>query len=62
MLIFGLAVSISAAKIPSDLARTPEDLLVVPAKIRAMQGNLALSESIAPGVKEIAISANKVIK
>lgn len=45
-----------------DLARTPEDLLVVPAKIRAMQGNLALSESIVQGVKEIAISANKVVK
>jgi hypothetical protein len=45
-----------------DLARTPEDLLVVPARIRAMQGNLALSESIAQGVKEIAASANKVVK
>lgn len=45
-----------------DLARTPEDLLVVPARIRAMQGNLALSESIAQGVKEIATSANKVVK
>ena len=45
-----------------DLARTPEDLLVVPAKIRAQQGNLALSESITQGVKEIATSANKVLK
>ncbi len=45
-----------------DLARTPEDLLFVPAKIRAMQGNLTLSESIAQGVKEIATSANKVVK
>jgi len=45
-----------------DLARTPEDLLFVPAKIRAMQGNPALSESIAQGVKEIATSAIKVVK
>jgi hypothetical protein len=45
-----------------DLARTPEDLLFVPAKIKAMQGNLALSESIAHGVKEIATSAIKVVK
>ncbi len=45
-----------------DLARTPEDLLFVPAKLKAMQGNLALSESIVQGVKEIATSANKVIK
>ena len=45
-----------------DLMRTPEDLLVVPAKIRAMQGNLALSASIAQGVKEIAAAANKVVK
>ncbi len=45
-----------------DLMRTPEDLLVVPAKIRAMQGNFALSESIAQTVKEIAASANKVVK
>ena len=45
-----------------DLARTPEDLLFVPAKIRAMQGNLALSASIAQGVKEIVMSADKVIK
>ncbi len=44
-----------------DLMRTPEDLLVVPAKIRAMPGNLALSESIAQGVKAIAKSANKVV-
>ena len=45
-----------------DLMRTPEDLLVVPAKIRAMQGNLALSESIAQGVKAIVASASKVVK
>jgi hypothetical protein len=45
-----------------DLMRTPEDLLVVPAKIRAMQGNLALSENIAQGVKAIAASASKVVK
>lgn len=45
-----------------DLMRTPEDLLVVPAKVRAMQGNLALSESIAQGVKEIAASASTVVQ
>jgi hypothetical protein len=45
-----------------DLMRTPEDLLVVPAKIRAMQRNLALSASIAQGVKEIAASAGKILK
>ena len=45
-----------------DLARTPEDLLVVPAKIRAMQGNLALSASIAQGVKESVAAANNVVK
>jgi hypothetical protein len=44
-----------------DLARTPEDLLVVPAKIKAMQGNPALSISIAQAVKEIAASANQVV-
>lgn len=45
-----------------DLVRTAEDLLVVPTKIKAMQGNLALSESIAQGVKDITTSANKVVK
>jgi hypothetical protein len=45
-----------------DLARTAEDLLFVPSKIKAMQGNLALSESVAQGVKAIATSANKVVK
>lgn len=44
-----------------DLARTPEDLLYVPVKVKAMQGNLALSESIAQSVKEIALSAKQVI-
>jgi len=45
-----------------DLVRTPEELLVVPAGIKAMQANLALSESIAQSVKEIIMSANKVVK
>lgn len=45
-----------------DLVRTPEELLVVPAGIKAMQANLALSESIAQSVKEIIVSANKVVK
>ncbi len=45
-----------------DLARTPEDELVVPARMKAMQGDLALSESIAHGVKEIVMSASKLVK
>lgn len=45
-----------------DLVRTPEELLVVPARIKAMQGNLALSESIAQGVKEILRAAHRVQK
>ncbi|NUM68838.1 hypothetical protein HUU39_26825 [candidate division KSB1 bacterium] len=44
------------------LMRSPEDLLSVPAGIRAMAGNLALSESIAQSVKEIASAANEVMK
>lgn len=45
-----------------NLVRAPEDLLPVPAGIRAMAGNLALSESIAQSVKEIASAANEVMK
>lgn len=44
-----------------DLVQKPEDLLSVPIKIKPMQGNLALSENIAQGVKDIAQSADKVI-
>jgi len=44
-----------------DLVRTPEDLLFIPVKIKAMQERLALSASIAQGVKEIAKAANKVV-
>lgn len=43
------------------LARTPEDLLSVPAKIRMMQGNLALSESIVQAINDIAPAANRVL-
>lgn len=45
-----------------DLARTPEDLLVVPAKLQAMGKNLVLSESIARSVKEIAFAAAQIVK
>lgn len=45
-----------------EVARTAEDLLYVPAKIKAMKQNLALSESIVQGVKEIAVSANKMLQ
>lgn len=44
------------------LARTPEDLLSMPAMIRVMQDNGALSESIVQVVKDIALSANQVLK
>lgn len=45
-----------------DLARTPEDLLFVPVKIKSMKEEPALSESIARGVKEIAMAAIKVVR
>ncbi|MDL1875071.1 hypothetical protein FBQ85_07845 [Cytophagia bacterium CHB2] len=44
------------------LARTPEDLLSVPAKIRMMQGNLSLSESLVQAVNDIALAAVNVMK
>jgi hypothetical protein len=44
-----------------DIARKLEDLLFIPSKLRAMEGNLALSELIAGGVKEIVTSAKKMI-
>lgn len=45
-----------------DLACTPDDILYVPAKIKAIQSNIPLSESIAQGVKEIAAVAPRVLK
>lgn len=45
-----------------DVAQTPEDLLFIPAKIKAMKTNPALSESIAQAVKEIALSASNVVE
>jgi hypothetical protein len=45
-----------------DIARTPEDLLYIPTKIRAMKKNIPLSESIAQGVKEAAALAPRIIK
>lgn len=44
------------------LARTPEDLLSVPAKIRMMQGNLSLSESLVQAINDIALAAVNVMK
>lgn len=44
------------------LARTPEDLLSVPAQIRMMQGNLSLSESLVQAVNDIAVAAVNVMK
>jgi hypothetical protein len=45
-----------------EIAQTPEDLLYIPTKIRALQGNLPLSASIAQSVKEIVSVASHVIK
>ncbi len=45
-----------------DFARTPEDLLFIPVKIKMMKGNFALSESIALSVKEVVMSADKLLK
>ena len=45
-----------------EIARAQQDLLYIPAKIKALQENVALSERIAQGVKEVAWSAAKVIK
>ncbi|MGH7492045.1 MAG: hypothetical protein ACREOO_06580 [bacterium] len=45
-----------------ELARAPEDLLFVPVKIKAMKTNLALAESIAQGMKEILLSADRVTR
>ncbi len=44
------------------VARTPEDLLSVPAKIRMMQGNLSLSESLVEAVNDIAVAAVNLVK
>ena len=45
-----------------EVACTPDDLMYVPLKIKAMRGNIPLSESIAQGVKKIATLAPHVIK
>jgi len=45
-----------------EVACTTDDLMYVPLKIKAMRGNIPLSESIAQGVKAIAILAPRVIK
>jgi hypothetical protein len=44
-----------------DVARTPEDLLFLPVRLRAMQGKVELSERIALEVKAIAVSAGKLV-
>ncbi|MDZ7288931.1 MAG: hypothetical protein ONB44_03915 [candidate division KSB1 bacterium] len=43
-----------------EMARTPEELLFVPAKLRAIAGNLLLSDHIATGVKAVMQSARKL--
>lgn len=45
-----------------DLACNPEDILYVPIKIKALQGNISLSATIAQGVKAIATVAPRVVK
>jgi hypothetical protein len=44
------------------VACTPDDIMYVPLKIKAMRGNIPLSESIAQGVKAIAVLAPATIK
>ena len=45
-----------------DIARTPEDLLFVPAKLKAITGNIPLSEHIAKSVKAVMQSAHKLFQ
>jgi hypothetical protein len=45
-----------------EIARTPEDLLFVPAKLKAIAGNIPLSEHIAEGVKAVMQSAHKLLQ
>jgi hypothetical protein len=45
-----------------EIARTPEELLFVPAKLKAIVGNIPLSEHIAEGVKAVMRSAQKLFK
>jgi hypothetical protein len=45
-----------------DIARTPEELSFVPAKLKAIAGNIPLSEHIAEGVKAVMQSAQKLFK
>lgn len=43
-----------------EIAKTPDDLLFVPSKIKPMRENIPLSEKIANVVKEIIISAESI--
>jgi hypothetical protein len=45
-----------------EIARTPDDLLFLPAKLKAIGGNIPLSEQIAEGVKAVMQSAHKLFK
>ena len=45
-----------------EVACTPDDIMYVPLKIKAMRGNIPLSESITQGVKAIATLAPAVLK
>jgi len=45
-----------------EVACTTDDLMYVPLKIKAMRGNIPLSESIAQGVKAIATLAPRTLK
>lgn len=45
-----------------EIARTLEDLLFVPSKLKAIKGNIPLSECVAGGVKDVVASAKSMIK
>jgi hypothetical protein len=45
-----------------EIARTPDDLLFLPAKLKAIGGNIPLSEQIAEGVKAVMQSAHKLLQ
>jgi hypothetical protein len=45
-----------------EIARTPEDLLFLPAKLKAIAGNIPLSEHVAEGVKAVMQSAHKLLQ
>ena len=45
-----------------EIAKTPDDLLVLPAKIRAMKSNMPLSEGLTQSVQAVARAARSMVK